>query len=173
MTLEEMLMAVNKNLDQFRVAGDIKAFNATKVMKTEILKERGAEVAKEYVELFGKQLIFLLTISSDYVTIKTMERDFWSGNHPLGHMPLLVSPEKDDDMTDLAFRAKGYPGNTMLAAKGYTTDGVPVYLWSYGNYKYEVEVKKVNFSDCHVFDASFNEAVDKFKERAINGLTMY
>ena len=173
MTLEEMLMAVNKNLDEFRAAGDIKAFNATKVMKTEILKEMGAEVAKEYVELFGKQLIFLLTISSNYVTIKTMERDFWSGNHPLGHMPLLVSPEKDDDMTDLAFRAKGYPGNTMLAAKGYTTDGVPVYLWSYGNYKYEVEVKKVNFSDCHVFDASFNEAVDKFKERAINGLTMY
>ena len=173
MTLEDMLMAVNKNLDEFRAAGDIKAFNATKVMKTEILKEMGAEVAKEYVELFGKQLIFLLTISSDYVTIKTMERDFWSGNHPLGHMPLLVSPEKDDDMTDLAFRAKGYPGNTMLAAKGYTTDGVPVYLWSYGNYKYEVEVKKVNFSDCHVFDASFNEAVDKFKERAINGLTMY
>ena len=173
MTLEDMLIAVNKNLDEFRAAGDIKAFNATKVMKTEILKEMGAEVAKEYVELFGKQLIFLLTISSDYVTIKTMERDFWSGNHPLGHMPLLVSPEKDDDMTDLAFRAKGYPGNTMLAAKGYTTDGVPVYLWSYGNYKYEVEVKKVNFSDCHVFDASFNEAVDKFKERAINGLTMY
>jgi hypothetical protein len=54
MTLEEMLMAVNKNLDEFRVAGDIKAFNATKVMKTEILKEMGAEVAKEYVELFGK-----------------------------------------------------------------------------------------------------------------------
>ena len=173
MTLEEMLMAVNKNLDEFRAAGDIKAFNATKVMKTEILKEMGAEVAKEYVELFGKQLIFLLTISSDYVTIKTMERDFWSGNHPLGHMPLLVSPEKDDDMTDLAFRAKGYPGNTMLAAKGYTTDGVPVYLWSSGNSKKEVEVKKVHLSDCHVFDASFNEAVDKFKERAINGLTMY
>ena len=40
---------------------------------------------------------------------------------------------------------------TTLCAKGYTTDGVPVYLWSYGNYKYEVEVKKVNFSDCHVF----------------------
>jgi len=100
-----------------------------------------------------------LTISSEYGTL-IIERDFWSGNHPLGHMPLLVSPEKDDDMT-------------TLAAKGYTTDGVPVFLWSYGNYKYEVEVKKVNFSDCHVFDASFNEAVDKFKERAINGLTMY
>ena len=102
---------------------------------------------------------FLLTISLEYGTL-IIERDFWSGNHPLGHVPLLVSPEKDDDMT-------------TLAAKGYTTDGVPVFLWSYGNYKYEVEVKKVNFSDCHVFDASFNEAVDKFKERAINGLTMY
>ena len=54
MTLEEMLIAVNKNLDEFRVSGDIKAFNATKVMKTGILKEMGAEVAKEYIELFGK-----------------------------------------------------------------------------------------------------------------------
>ena len=54
MTLEEMLIALNKNLDEFRVAGDIEAFNATKVMKTEILKEMGAEVAKEYIELFGK-----------------------------------------------------------------------------------------------------------------------
>lgn len=61
MTLEEKLIAVNKNLDEFRAAGDIKAFDATKlhlqsllVMKTEILKEMGAEVAKDYVELFGK-----------------------------------------------------------------------------------------------------------------------
>ena len=173
MTLEEMLIAVNKNLDEFRVAGDIKAFNATKVMKTEIIKEMGAEVAKEYVELFGKQLIFLLTISSDYVTIKTMERDFRSGNHPLGHMPLLVSPEKDNDMTDIAFRAKGYPGNTMLAAKGYTTDGIPVYLWAYGGYEYAVEVKKDTFTETECLDCTYEEAVDKFKERAINGLTMY
>ena len=35
---------------------------------------------------------------------------------------------------------------TTLAAKGYTTDGVPVFLWAYGNYKYEVEVKKLNFT---------------------------
>ena len=157
MTLEEMLMAVNKNLDEFRASGDIKAFNATKVMKTEILKEMGAEVAKEYVELFGKQLIFLLTISSDYVTIKTMERDFWSGNHPLGHMPLLVSPEKDDDMT-------------TLAAKGYTTDGVPVYLWAYGGYEYAVEVKKDTFTETECLDCTFEEAMDKFNERAVNGV---
>ena len=45
MTLEDMLMAVNKNLDEFRVAGDIKAFNATKVRKTEILKEMGGRYA--------------------------------------------------------------------------------------------------------------------------------
>ena len=90
MTLEEMLIAVNKNLDEFRVAGDIKAFNATKVMKTGILKEMGAEVAKEYVELFGKQPIFFLTNLLGYGTIKIMKRDFWSGNHPLGHTTLLV-----------------------------------------------------------------------------------
>ena len=39
MTLEEMLIAVNKNLDKFRAAGDIKAFKATKAMKSEILKK--------------------------------------------------------------------------------------------------------------------------------------
>ena len=76
-------------------------------------------------------------------------------------------------MTDLAFRAKGYPGNTMLAAKGYTTDGVPVYLWAYGNYRYEVEVKKLNFSDCVVFEGPYEDAVSRFEDRAINGVEMY
>ena len=57
---------------------------------------------------------------------------------------------------------------TTLCAKGYTTDGVPVFLWGYGNYKYEVEVKKLNFSQSEVFDASFNEAVNTFDDRAIN-----
>ena len=49
MTLEEMLIAVNKNLDEFRAAGDIKAFNATKVMKDELLREMGKEVAREFI----------------------------------------------------------------------------------------------------------------------------
>ena len=53
MTYERALKAINANLEKFRVEGDIKAFNATKVMKTKILKEMGAEVAKEYVKLFG------------------------------------------------------------------------------------------------------------------------
>ena len=172
-TTKEMIDIIDEDIKFALEIGDKEFVASMKQAKAKLLDAEYPTRNEEYAKLFGKQLIFLVTISSDYVTIKTMERDFWSGNHPLGHMPLLVSPEKDDDMTDLAFRAKGYPGNTMLAAKGYTTDGVPVYLWSYGNYKYEVEVKKVNFSDCHVFDASFNEAVDKFKERAINGLTMY
>ena len=113
-----------------------------------------------------------MTNSDWYVTIKTMERDFWNRNRLLGHM--LVSPMKGlMNMTDLAFRAKGYPGNTMLAAKGYTTDGVPVYLWAYGNYRYEVEVKKLNFSDCEVFEGPYEDAVSRFEDRAINGVEMY
>ena len=65
-----------------------------------------------------------------------MERDFWNRVCLLGHMTLLVPP------------MKGLMIMTTLAAKGYTTDGVPVYLWAYGNYRYEVEVKKLNFSEC-------------------------
>jgi hypothetical protein len=102
-----------------------------------------------------------LTNSDWYVTIKTMERDFWNRNRLLGHMPLLVSP------------MKGLMIMTTLAAKGYTTDGVPVYLWAYGNYRYEVEVKKLNFSDCVVFEGPYEDAVSRFEDRAINGVEMY
>jgi hypothetical protein len=102
-----------------------------------------------------------LTNSDWYVTIKTMERDFWNRNRLLGHMPLLVSP------------MKGLMNMTTLAAKGYTTDGVPVYLWAYGNYRYEVEVKKLNFSDCVVFEGPYEDAVSRFEDRAINGVEMY
>jgi hypothetical protein len=102
-----------------------------------------------------------LTNSDWYVTIKTMERDFWNRNRLLGHMPLLVPP------------MKGLMIMTTLAAKGYTTDGVPVYLWAYGNYRYEVEVKKLNFSDCVVFEGPYEDAVSRFEDRAINGVEMY
>jgi hypothetical protein len=102
-----------------------------------------------------------LTNSDWYVTIKTMERDFWNRNRLLGHMTLLVSP------------MKGLMIMTTLAAKGYTTDGVPVYLWAYGNYRYEVEVKKLNFSDCVVFEGPYEDAVSRFEDRAINGVEMY
>ena len=102
-----------------------------------------------------------MTISPEYAIIKTMERDFWNGNHPLGHMALLVSP------------MKGLIDMTTLAAKGYTTDGVPVFLWAYGNYRYEVEVKKLNFSDCEVFEGPYEDAVSRFEDRAINGVEMF
>ena len=90
-----------------------------------------------------------------------MERDFWNRNRLLGHMTLLVSP------------TKGLMIMTTLAAKGFTTDGVPVYLWAYGNYRYEVEVKKLNFTDCEVFEGPYEDAVCKFEERAINGIEMF
>jgi len=92
-----------------------------------------------------------------------MERDFWNRVCLLGHMTLLVSP------------MKGLMIMTTLAAKGYTTDGVPVYLWAYGNYRYEVEV--LNFrdwrGDCEVFEGPYEDAVSRFEDRAINGVEMY
>ena len=54
-----------------------------------------------------------------------------------------------------------------LVAKGYSSlDGVtPMYLWNSGNYKYEIEVVKNNYyKECEVFDSSYDEALDKFKE---------
>ena len=103
----------------------------------------------------------MLTNSDWYVTIKTMERDFWNRNRLLGHMTLLVSP------------MKGLMNMTTLAAKGYTTDGVPVYLWAKGSYIYEIEVRKDTFTDCEVFEGPYEDAVSRFEGRAINGVEMY
>ena len=69
-------------------------------------------------------------------------------------------------MTDLAFRAKGYPGNTMLAAKGVSNlDGVtPMYLWRKGDYTYEIEAKSPVISAVELYeDTSYEVAVKKFK----------
>ena len=90
-----------------------------------------------------------------------MERDFWNRNRLLGHMTLLVSP------------MKGLMNMTTLAAKGYTTDGVPVYLWAKGSYIYEIEVRKDTFTDCEVFEAPYEDAVSRFEDRAINGVEMF
>ena len=90
-----------------------------------------------------------------------MERDFWNRNRLLGHMTLLVSP------------MKGLMIMTTLAAKGYTTDGVPVYLWAKGSYIYEIEVRKDTFTDCEVFEGPYEDAVSRFEGRAINGVEMY
>ena len=94
----------------------------------------------------------MLDIVSPVCNNKTMERDFWSGNHPLGHMPLLVSPEKDDDMTTLC-----------ATGKSNLDDVTPMYLWSYGNYRYEIEVKNSYFSECEVFETSYEDALKKFE----------
>ena len=59
-----------------------------------------------------------------------------------------------------------------LIAKGYSSlDNVtPMYLRIIGdvgeeNYKYEIEVvKNKYYTECEVFDSSYNEALDKFKE---------
>ena len=40
----------------------------------------------------------------------------------------------------------------------------PMYLWAYGNYRYEIEVKKNRFfSSNEVFNSSYGEALNKFK----------
>ena len=60
-------------------------------------------------------------------------------------------------------RIMGYPS---LIAKGYSPlDGItPIYLWSCGNYKYEIEVYKNKYhSESKVFDSSYNKALDLFR----------
>ena len=77
-------------------------------------------------------------------------------------------------MSDLAFRAKGYPNNTKLAANGYTADDHPVYLWAYGCYKYELEMRLDDGAvEKELVDASYEYAVKKFKEIAIKELTFF
>ena len=59
-----------------------------------------------------------------------------------------------------------------LIAKGYSSldDVTPMYLRILGdageeNYKYEIEVvNNKYYTECEVFDSSYNEALDKFKE---------
>ena len=56
---------------------------------------------------------------------------------------------------------------TTLCATGksYLDDVTPMYLWSYGNYRYEIEVKKNSyFSECEVFETSYEDALKKFEE---------
>ncbi len=57
--------------------------------------------------------------------------------------------------------------NNNLIAKGYSPlDGItPIYLWSCGKSKYEIEVyKNKYYSESKVFDSSYNKALDLFKE---------
>ena len=55
---------------------------------------------------------------------------------------------------------------TTLCATGKSNldDVTPMYLWSYGNYRYEIEVKKNSyFSECEVFETSYEDALKKFE----------
>ena len=53
MTYERALKALNENLAAFRAAGVDDAVKATLFMKEALLKEMGAEVAKDYIKIYG------------------------------------------------------------------------------------------------------------------------
>ena len=54
MTYEKALIAINEDLDKARADNDLTKFYDIKIAKHVLLKEMGEEVAKEYIELFGK-----------------------------------------------------------------------------------------------------------------------
>jgi hypothetical protein len=57
---------------------------------------------------------------------------------------------------------------TMLTlcatGKSSLDDVTPMYLWAYGNYRYEIEVKRQYSysSNCEVFESSYEDALSKF-----------
>ena len=54
--------------------------------------------------------------------------------------------------------------NLCATGKSSLDDVTPMYLWSYGNYRYEIEVKKNSyFSECEVFETSYEDALKKFE----------
>ena len=58
---------------------------------------------------------------------------------------------------------------TTLCATGYE-NGVPVYLWSYGDYRYELEVRQTpTFTKSTVFDASYEAAMRALENVVDNG----
>ena len=54
MTYEKALTELNEDLEKARADNDLTKFYDIKIAKHVLLKEMGEEVAKEYVELFGK-----------------------------------------------------------------------------------------------------------------------
>ena len=47
---------------------------------------------------------------------------------------------------------------------GDDASSFPMYLWSYGNYRYEIEVKKSSrFSSTESFESSYEDAMNKFE----------
>ena len=54
MTYEKALIELNEDLEKARADNDLTKFYDIKIAKHVLLKEMGEEVAKEYIELFGK-----------------------------------------------------------------------------------------------------------------------
>ena len=56
---------------------------------------------------------------------------------------------------------------TTLCATGKSSldEVTPMYLWAYGNYRYEIEVKRQYSysSNCEVFESSYEDALNKFE----------
>ena len=47
---------------------------------------------------------------------------------------------------------------------GDDASSFPMYLWSYGNYRYEIEVKPNSyFSSTEAFESSYEDAMNKFE----------
>ena len=62
--------------------------------------------------------------------------------------------------------------NLALVAKGYDSKNKRMLLWSYGNYKYEIEkVTSPYFTESKVFDSSFEEAMSLFKSKIKGEIT--
>ena len=58
-----------------------------------------------------------------------------------------------------------------LCATGKSSldDVTPMYLWSYGNYRYEIEVKKSSrFSSTESFESSYEDALSKFESMVMH-----
>lgn len=64
-----------------------------------------------------------------------------------------------------------------LAAKGYTAEGVPAYLWNYGNYLYGIFYGESMCSEVAeediMTDTSYEVAVEKFGLVANKDLTLF
>ena len=61
--------------------------------------------------------------------------------------------------------------HTLCATgKSSLDDVTPMYLWRYGYYRFEIEVKPNSFfSDSEVFVASYSEALRKFESMVKDG----
>ena len=53
--------------------------------------------------------------------------------------------------------------NLIATGKSSVDDGTPLYLWGYGNSKYEIEARMSKyFTESEVMDTSYEDALEKF-----------